>query len=126
MLFLFRMDEESSSRQRLERELGDAHRELRELEDDLQKERGARSKAEKNRRDMAEELEAYKAELEESNDKSALHVQMRAKREEDYNSLQVNRFKHQYFRYFLMKLLHFVLIVFSRPAGAKSDMCDKP
>lgn len=48
-----------------------------------------RSKAEKARRDLSEEVESYKLELEETQDKTASHHAMRTKREEEYTQLQV-------------------------------------
>lgn len=46
-------------------------------------------KSEKARRELSEQVESYKLELEETQDKTASHHAMRTKREEEYNLLQV-------------------------------------
>ncbi|CAI2312949.1 unnamed protein product [Caenorhabditis sp. 36 PRJEB53466] len=83
-----RNDEELATRQQLEREIREIRAQLDDAVEEANKEKAARQKAEKGRRDMAEELESYKQELEESNDKSVLHSQLRAKRDEEYAHLQ--------------------------------------
>ncbi|EGT54268.1 CBN-NMY-2 protein [Caenorhabditis brenneri] len=81
-------DEELAARQQLEREIREVRALCDDAVDEASKEKAARQKAEKARRDMAEELESYKQELEESNDKTALHSQLKAKRDEEYAHLQ--------------------------------------
>lgn len=88
-LCFVRNDEELAARQQLEREIREIRAQLDDAVEEATKEKTARQKAEKARRDMAEELESYKQELEESNDKSALHSQLKAKRDEEYAHLQV-------------------------------------
>jgi len=58
---------------------------LGELQEDLEAERTARSKAEKQKRDLNEELEALKHELLDSLDITAAQHELRAKREQVYN-----------------------------------------
>lgn len=55
---------------------------LGELQEDLEAERTARSKAEKQKRDLNEELEALKHELLDSLDITAAQHELRAKREQ--------------------------------------------
>lgn len=55
---------------------------LGELQEDLEAERSARSKAEKQKRDLNEELEALKHELLDSLDITAAQHELRAKREQ--------------------------------------------
>uniref|UniRef100_A0A1I7T443 Myosin motor domain-containing protein n=1 Tax=Caenorhabditis tropicalis TaxID=1561998 RepID=A0A1I7T443_9PELO len=81
-------DEELATRQQLEREIREIRAQCDDAVEEANKEKAARQKAEKARRDMAEELESYKQELEESNDKTALHSQLKAKRDEEYAHLQ--------------------------------------
>nr|AAC47238.1 non-muscle myosin heavy chain II [Caenorhabditis elegans] len=83
-----RNDEELAARQQLEREIREIRAQLDDAIEETNKEQAARQKAEKARRDMAEELESYKQELEESNDKTVLHSQLKAKRDEEYAHLQ--------------------------------------
>ncbi|CAI5438856.1 unnamed protein product [Caenorhabditis angaria] len=86
--FNIKNDEELANRQQLERELRELRSQLDDALEDCNKEKNARQTAEKARRDMAEELEGYKQELEESNDKTVLQSQMRAKRDQEYAHLQ--------------------------------------
>lgn len=48
-----------------------------ELQEDLELERAARNKAEKHRRDLSEELEALKSELEDTLDSTAAQQELR-------------------------------------------------
>lgn len=50
---------------------------LSELQEDLDLERQARTKAEKHRRDLGEELEALKTELEDTQDSTAAQQELR-------------------------------------------------
>lgn len=50
---------------------------LSELQEDLELERQARTKAEKHRRDLGEELEALKTELEDTLDSTAAQQELR-------------------------------------------------
>lgn len=55
---------------------------LTELQEDLEAEKVARAKAEKQKRDLNEELEALKNELLDSLDSTAAQQELRAKREQ--------------------------------------------
>uniref|UniRef100_A0A4W4GYI8 Myosin-9 n=1 Tax=Electrophorus electricus TaxID=8005 RepID=A0A4W4GYI8_ELEEL len=61
---------------------------LTELQEDLELEKAARSKAEKQRRDLSEELEALKTELEDTLDSTAAQQELRAKRESEVAQLK--------------------------------------
>uniref|UniRef100_A0A7N4NKW3 Myosin heavy chain 14 n=1 Tax=Sarcophilus harrisii TaxID=9305 RepID=A0A7N4NKW3_SARHA len=65
---LARAEEESSSRATLLKSLREAQAGLAEAQEDLEAERVARAKAEKQRRDLGEELEALRGELEDTLD----------------------------------------------------------
>ncbi|CAI4226603.1 unnamed protein product [Auanema sp. JU1783] len=85
---VLKSDEEAAQIQQMERDLRDLRAQMDDLQEDIKQEQAARVKAEKARRNMSEELEAYKLELEESLDKSVLHQEMRNKREEEFVQLQ--------------------------------------
>ena len=59
-----------------------------QLQEDLESEREARNKAEKQKRDLNEELEALKNELLDSLDTTAAQQELRTKREEELNKMQ--------------------------------------
>lgn len=63
---------------------------LTELQEDLEAEKVARAKAEKQKRDLNEELEALKNELLDSLDSTAAQQELRAKREQVLMSLTFN------------------------------------
>ncbi|PIO71967.1 hypothetical protein TELCIR_06117 [Teladorsagia circumcincta] len=83
-----RNDEETASRQQLERNLRELQSQLDDAVEDLRQEQALRVKSEKARRELSEQVETYKLELEETQDKSASHHAMRTKREEEYSLLQ--------------------------------------
>lgn len=74
-----------------------------ELQEDLEAERIARAKAEKQKRDLNEELEALKNELLDSLDTTAAMQELRSKRE------QVSLFEN---RFFCLRLL-FLRFIYS-------------
>uniref|UniRef100_A0A8C8CVD9 Myosin heavy chain 11 n=1 Tax=Oncorhynchus tshawytscha TaxID=74940 RepID=A0A8C8CVD9_ONCTS len=61
---------------------------ISDLQEDLDSERQARNKTEKARRDLGEELEALKSELEDTLDSTATQQELRAKREQEVNLLK--------------------------------------
>merc|ERR1711946_87805 len=61
---------------------------LDELSEDLEAEKVARSKAEKQKRDLNEELEALKNELLDSLDTTAARQELRTKREQELAALK--------------------------------------
>lgn len=58
---------------------------LSELQEDLELERAARTKAEKHRRDLGEELEALKTELEDTLDSTAAQQELRYEHTHSYS-----------------------------------------
>lgn len=61
---------------------------ISELQEDLESERASRNKAEKQKRDLGEELEALKTELEDTLDSTAAQQELRSKREQEVNILK--------------------------------------
>uniref|UniRef100_A0A8C5BUK0 Myosin heavy chain 11 n=1 Tax=Gadus morhua TaxID=8049 RepID=A0A8C5BUK0_GADMO len=61
---------------------------ISDLQEDLDSERVARNKAEKTKRDLGEELEALKSELEDTLDSTATQQELRAKREHEVTTLK--------------------------------------
>ena len=63
-----RFDQEQNSRAHLAKNFRDLQNNLTEVQEDLEQEKIQRGKAEKQKRDLGEELEALKTELEDSLD----------------------------------------------------------
>uniref|UniRef100_A0A8C9TA04 Myosin, heavy chain 11b, smooth muscle n=1 Tax=Scleropages formosus TaxID=113540 RepID=A0A8C9TA04_SCLFO len=61
---------------------------ISDLQEDLETERAARTKAEKSKRDLGEELEALRSELEDTLDSTATQQELRAKREQEVTQLK--------------------------------------
>lgn len=72
-----RLEEESSRRAEALRSLREAQSHLSELQEDVDSERAARAKAEKQKRDLSEELEALRTELEDTLDTTAAQQELR-------------------------------------------------
>lgn len=72
-----RAEEESSARAQLLKSLREAQAGLSEAQEDLEAERVARAKAEKQRRDLGEELEALRGELEDTLDSTNAQQELR-------------------------------------------------
>ncbi|MEQ2188373.1 hypothetical protein GOODEAATRI_014274 [Goodea atripinnis] len=85
---LARIEEESAGKNTAQKKIRELEAQISELQEDLELERQARSKAEKQRRDLGEELEALKTELEDTLDSTAAHVELRAKRETEVAQLK--------------------------------------
>ncbi|KAM9033536.1 myosin-14 isoform 2-T2 [Sarcophilus harrisii] len=85
---LARAEEESSSRATLLKSLREAQAGLAEAQEDLEAERVARAKAEKQRRDLGEELEALRGELEDTLDSTNAQQELRTKREQEVSELK--------------------------------------
>ncbi len=66
----------------IQKQLRELESQLTEVQEDLEAERAARSKAEKQKRDLNEELEALKNELLDSLDTTAAMQELRSKREQ--------------------------------------------
>ena len=71
------MEEEAAQKNLAQKKIRELEAQLSELQEDLELERAARSKAEKHRRDLGEELEALKTELEDTLDSTAAQQELR-------------------------------------------------
>lgn len=78
--FSLRFDEEQTARAHLAKELRETENARTELQEDLDAEKAQRIKAEKLKRDLSEELEALKSELEDSLDTTAAQQDLRCSR----------------------------------------------
>lgn len=77
-LFLpLRIEEEAAQKNLAQKKIRELEAQLSELQEDLELERQARAKAEKHRRDLGEELEALKTELEDTLDSTAAQQELR-------------------------------------------------
>lgn len=72
-----RVEEEGGARAQLLKSLREAQAGLSEAQEDLEAERLARAKAEKQRRDLGEELEALRGELEDTLDSTNAQQELR-------------------------------------------------
>lgn len=72
-----RAEEEGGARAQLLKSLREAQAGLAEAQEDLETERAARAKAEKQRRDLGEELEALRSELEDTLDSTNAQQELR-------------------------------------------------
>lgn len=77
-LFL-RGDEEVTHKNNALKQVRELQAQLAELQEDLESEKAARNKAEKLKRDLSEELEALKTELEDTLDTTAAQQELRYK-----------------------------------------------
>ena len=71
------MEEEAALKNLAQKKIREMEAQLSELQEDLDLERQARAKAEKHRRDLGEELEALKTELEDTLDSTATQQELR-------------------------------------------------
>ncbi|KRY78776.1 Myosin heavy chain, non-muscle [Trichinella pseudospiralis] len=85
---LAKVDEENASKQNFAKRLREYEGQVNELQEDLESEKVLRVKAEKQKRDLAGELESLKAELEETHDHSTIQQELRTKREEEVAHLK--------------------------------------
>ena len=72
-----RIEEEAAQKNLAQKKIREMEAQLSELQEDLELERQARTKAEKHRRDLGEELEALKTELEDTLDSTAAQQELR-------------------------------------------------
>lgn len=72
-----RIEEEAAQKNLAQKKIRELEAQLSELQEDLDLERQARTKAEKHRRDLGEELEALKTELEDTLDSTAAQQELR-------------------------------------------------
>lgn len=73
-----RLEEEGARRAEAQRALREAMSQVSELKEEVENERGMRERAEKQRRDMGEELEALRTELEDTLDTTAAQQELRS------------------------------------------------
>lgn len=76
-LFLNRGEEEINQKNNALKQIRELQAQLSELQEDLESEKQARNKAEKLKRDLSEELEALKTELEDTLDTTAAQQELR-------------------------------------------------
>lgn len=79
---LTRSDEETLQKNNALKQVRELQAHLAELQEDLESEKMCRSKAEKLKRDLSEELEALKTELEDTLDTTAAQQELRCSRRE--------------------------------------------
>lgn len=72
-----RSDEETAQKNNALKQLRELQAHLAELQEDLESEKMSRTKAEKLKRDLSEELEALKTELEDTLDSTAAQQELR-------------------------------------------------
>lgn len=72
-----RLEEEGARRAEAQRSLREAMSQVSELKEEVENERGMRERAEKQRRDLGEELEALRTELEDTLDTTAAQQELR-------------------------------------------------
>lgn len=72
-----RLEEEGSRRAEAQRALREALSQVSELKEEVENERGMRERAEKQKRDLGEELEALRTELEDTLDTTAAQQELR-------------------------------------------------
>ncbi|XP_011801897.1 PREDICTED: myosin-14 [Colobus angolensis palliatus] len=88
VLVTSRAEDEGGARAQLLKSLREAQAALAEAQEDLEAERVARTKAEKQRRDLGEELEALRSELEDTLDSTNAQQELRSKREQEVTELK--------------------------------------
>lgn len=71
------MEEEGVRRAEAQRALREAISQVSELKEEVENERGMRERAEKQKRDLGEELEALRTELEDTLDTTAAQQELR-------------------------------------------------
>lgn len=74
---ILRVEEEATQKNIAIKKIRELESQIGELQEDLDAERAARNKAEKQKRDLGEELEALKTELEDTLDSTAAQQELR-------------------------------------------------
>lgn len=74
---MYRLDQEQSAKNQLTKNLRDVQNAHTELQEDMDQEKSLRTKAEKQKRDLSEELEALKSELEDSLDTTVAQQELK-------------------------------------------------
>ncbi|XP_036426514.1 myosin-9a [Colossoma macropomum] len=85
---LARVEQESALKNAAQKSVRELEAQVAELQEDLEIEKAARAKADKQKRDLSEELEALKTELEDTLDSTATQQELRAKRETEVAHLR--------------------------------------
>uniref|UniRef100_A0A2K6TT88 Myosin heavy chain 14 n=1 Tax=Saimiri boliviensis boliviensis TaxID=39432 RepID=A0A2K6TT88_SAIBB len=85
---LARAEDEGGARAQLLKSLREVQAALAEAQEDVEAERVARAKAEKQRRDLGEELEALRGELEDTLGSTNAQQELRSKREQEVTELK--------------------------------------
>ncbi|XP_070684134.1 myosin-9a [Pempheris klunzingeri] len=85
---LARIEEEAAAKNCSQKKIRELEAHISDLQEDLELGRHARLKAEKCSRDLAEELEALKTELEDTLDSTAAQQELRSKRETEVTQLK--------------------------------------
>jgi len=85
---LMKVDEEAAAKANSQKSLRELESQLGEVVEDLEAEKEARNKAEKQKRDLNEELEALKNELLDSLDVTAAQQEMRTAREKELANIK--------------------------------------
>merc|ERR1712047_228668 len=83
-----KVDEEAAAKANSQKSLRELESQLGEVVEDLEAEKEARNKAEKQKRDLNEELEALKNELLDSLDVTAAQQEMRTAREKELANIK--------------------------------------
>uniref|UniRef100_A0A0K0G4P8 Myosin heavy chain n=1 Tax=Strongyloides venezuelensis TaxID=75913 RepID=A0A0K0G4P8_STRVS len=91
---LAKSDEDLNNFNNLQKQIRDYEIQIEELKDDLESEKEARSKADRARRELSEELETLKTEFIEATDKSAISQEIQKKKDEELQYLQ-RQLEHQ-------------------------------
>uniref|UniRef100_A0A671T971 Myosin-11-like n=1 Tax=Sinocyclocheilus anshuiensis TaxID=1608454 RepID=A0A671T971_9TELE len=85
---LARLEDETAQKNNALKKIRELEGHISDLQEDVESERVARNKAEKTKRDLGEELEALKSELEDTLDTTATQQELRAKREQEVTLLK--------------------------------------
>lgn len=78
ILLPFRLEDETAQKNNALKKIRELEGHISDLQEDLDSERAARNKAEKIKRDLGEELEALKSELEDTLDTTATQQELRS------------------------------------------------
>ncbi|KAI4888399.1 hypothetical protein NFI96_018868, partial [Prochilodus magdalenae] len=85
---LARVEQESAAKIAAQKSVRELESQVAELQEDLELEKANRAKAERQKKDLGEELEALKTELEDTLDTTAAQQELRAKRESEVAQLK--------------------------------------
>lgn len=83
LCLIYRLEDETAQKNNALKKIRELEGHISDLQEDLDSERAARNKAEKIKRDLGEELEALKSELEDTLDTTATQQELRLKEQPD-------------------------------------------